>query len=717
MKNFFLILFAAFISLTGIQAKELVLKQHTKCNPELSEFLQVYHKKGISEAVKMQSLSAPPEQYQNINTVLYCNDEATTVEKLEKMGIQVEIISPSAITAFLPVNKIEAIAAFPSVNRLVGLDKKQLHLNNARIYSGVLNAHKGKNLDTPYTGKGVIVGLIDQGIQYDHAAFRATEDSTRIFAALNLTKATPVFYKNQQEVLMAADDGMDEAHGTHVAGIIAGGQTLGSKNYYGMAPDAQIFAVSSSTLSDADILTAVKRTKELAEKEGKPWVFNMSLGSNLHFHNGMDDLSLQLDTIVMNGGHIVASAGNDGGYTIHAEHTFAAANESKYLLIDNNKSKQCYVMGAITFQQQLSGILDCGLYIYDTNTGQLTEVNDSVNWGSGYVTIDNTNKYCYLQLSIHANKILDDYTSTNQKIAVKIISKESGQKIDLWGQDGYGTFEAGGANFITPDSKNIISSPSIAEKVISVGSYTTATGWTKMNSTSGYTIQGAVQGNRSSFSSVGPTLRKDLLKPDICAPGQVIISSVKNCSEYASGTNGSNYLVEQVNIGTSPFYYAAMQGTSMAAPATTGIIALWLQAKPDLTHEQIMEVLKETSTAFTGQTKGEWDYQYGYGKIQAYLGLKKVLTFPTAINTVRNTETPVTFWKGNSEWKILFNSGENFASIQLCSLDGRIIKNVSLNNISRGQEETLSLGGLTKGIYIIRIQTQNSNISRKVLVE
>ena len=714
MKKILFVLTLALVCITDIQAEGINCQRSSKCNIELEEFLQAYRQKGLGEAVRRQALSASPEQYQKINVVLYCNDQASTIEKLEKMGIQAETISPSTLTAFLPVDKIETIADFSSVKKMVGLDKKELHLNNARIYTGVLQAHKGTGLDTPYTGKGVIVGLLDQGIQYDHAAFRTTGNKTRIIAALVLSRQGSDYYNSPEEVLLAADDGMDASHGTHVAGIMAGGKTLGSKTYYGMAPDAEIVAVSSSTLSDADMLTGIKYTKEVAAQEGKPWVFNMSIGTNLHFHDGLDEICLQLDTFVMNGGHIVASAGNDGGQLLHAQHTFSAANESKFLLINHEKSKNCYPL--IMSNSPVGFNVD--VFIYNTQTRQFSAIPDTTKKKVGFYKFSGDTSNCFkAEIYIPTNEILDDYTSTDKMVALKITGLQAGQTINAWGQSNYGIFASAGSDFITPDSKNIISSPSIAKKTISVGSYTTSTGFTNIDGGS-YGIPGAEQGKLSAFSSIGPTMREDLQKPDICAPGQILVSSIKkNCSEFADGSSGAVYIVEKVNIGTDPFYYAAMQGTSMAAPATTGIIALWLQANPSLTHDQIMEVLQESSSAFTGQTAGTWDSQYGFGKIQAYTGLKKVLTMPTAIASVRNTESPVTFWKGNSEWKILFNSGETFANIQLCSLDGRIITRKTLNNISRGQEEILSLEGLAKGVYVIDIHTQNSNISRKVLVE
>ena len=134
-------------------------------------------------------------------------------------------------------------------------------------------------------------------------------------------------------------------------------------------------------------------------------------------------------------------------------------------------------------------------------------------------------------------------------------------------------------------------------------------------------------------------------------------------------------------------------------------------------RNRIMQVIKETSKPFNGQNQSEWSPEYGYGKIQAYEGLKKVLALPSAIATIRNTSTPVTLLKQDKEWKILFNSGENFANINVCGINGTIVKQKNLKNIHRGQEEILSFNDLEKGFYIVSIKTKNHLTSQKIIVK
>ena len=74
-------------------------------------------------------------------------------------------------------------------------------------------------------------------------------------------------------------------------------------------------------------------------------------------------------------------------------------------------------------------------------------------------------------------------------------------------------------------------------------------------------------------------------------------------------------------------WYGRMQGTSMSTPHVAGIIALWMQAKPTLTVNEIKEVLKATChpVTDTNMIPSRNPVQAGMGKIDAIKGLKKVL--------------------------------------------------------------------------------------------
>jgi len=101
------------------------------------------------------------------------------------------------------------------------------------------------------------------------------------------------------------------------------------------------------------------------------------------------------------------------------------------------------------------------------------------------------------------------------------------------------------------------------------------------------------------FSSRGPGPYPGILKPDISAPGVAIRSSV-------------------------PGGYATSQGTSMAAPHICGAAALVLSANPDLSAEQLEQILKDTAVPLSDAKYPDTpNYGYGYGLVDALAAVQR----------------------------------------------------------------------------------------------
>jgi subtilisin family serine protease len=106
----------------------------------------------------------------------------------------------------------------------------------------------------------------------------------------------------------------------------------------------------------------------------------------------------------------------------------------------------------------------------------------------------------------------------------------------------------------------------------------------------------------SDFSSEGP-LRDGTQKPDIAAPGAMIVSALSADSSPSRS--------EMVNAK-----YVVKAGTSMATPFTVGIVALLLQRDPSLEPEVLKELLRENSL-IPGKPAGTFDKKWGFGLINA----------------------------------------------------------------------------------------------------
>ena len=162
--------------------------------------------------------------------------------------------------------------------------------------------------------------------------------------------------------------------------------------------------------------------------------------------------------------------------------------------------------------------------------------------------------------------------------------------------------------------------------IISVGCWQTKNEYTTLGGVPMELNLGTANGSVSSFSSQGPTL-DGRMKPEIVAPGMCIVSAISSYYDYFEASECAG----RSKKGDNYYYYAANGGTSMAAPFITGTIALWLEANPQLSPEDIRGIFSRTAQndEFTAAAKPGGA---GYGKIDAYAGLVDILGL-TGINS------------------------------------------------------------------------------------
>ncbi len=135
------------------------------------------------------------------------------------------------------------------------------------------------------------------------------------------------------------------------------------------------------------------------------------------------------------------------------------------------------------------------------------------------------------------------------------------------------------------------------------------------------------RGNLAPFSSHGPTA-DGRVKPDITAPGAVVVSSLNSYDTQYNAT--SPYVAASTVWNSRTYYFGAFMGTSMATPVVTGIIALMLEQDPTLTPENVKDIFKSNSISdsFTGTIPVDGSETWGWGKINAYADLNSLITKP-----------------------------------------------------------------------------------------
>jgi minor extracellular serine protease Vpr len=553
--------------------------------------------------------------------------------------------------ARVPVSSLELLGRDQSTVFIEASARRERFNDSGRIDIGAHQVHQGVDLPAGYRGEGVVVGVLDSGIDFTHPDF-SNDNGTRIqFLAEYTSDSFSDWNKSQIDSNPGSvtqrdlDDG--GGHGTHVTGSAAGGGKVNS-NLTGVAPDADIIFVKGMIdggFSDNVVLAGCQYIFEKADQLGKPAVINLSLGGVFGPLDGTTLYEQALSNLTGPGKIIVAAAGNSGFDLMHAGAQLPASATNVTIFLPDNPSaggmEMWYKPGVVSQVAVGAFIVDDEqdiIYLGNTN---YVPVGGFMNYTAlqyedftlGYVGIDagttsdprNGDGHIFIQILGDP----DNNVNLNEVYWVIIYDSNTSGQFDMWVRGGElwpSVVGFGNVNEVPGNTHSTIGSPATAEKVIAVGSYVTKNSWTDIDGIQRQWLnphpnrdpeQSVVAqiGQRSYFSSTGPT-RDGRIAPDISAPGELIFSSLSSHL-----TEGQGYLRGLVLQGGN---YLGMQGTSMASPHLTGVVALMLQVDPTLTYESVLQILQETARtdAHTGVVPNNL---FGSGKVDAHAAIKKTL--------------------------------------------------------------------------------------------
>ena len=587
-----------------------------------------------------------------------------SVADLVAYGVKTKYGRGNTLHVQIPVNQFIALSESGKCSLIDVGTKGRPTLDSARIVMGINDVYNGTNLPHGYDGTGVIVGVIDMGFEYGHPAFYDSTGTTlrikRVWQQGDSNGTAPTTfgygseYTSQSAILNVARSTASETHGTHVAGIAAGcgGNTAAMRKYRGMAPNADIVLVSS-TLTTAAIYDAIEYIQEYALSVGKPCVINMSIGNHSGPHDGTSNFDIACDSLLSDYPNkliLVGAAGNEGEDKLHLDKTFTASDTILYSFLDFNGSSAGSTIIDIWGDDTTTRFM-AGIGIFDTTTNRFNDAsNYYYSWVNSYANFnltdsDNQTFYCRvyqdgtntnngknnIAFIVNAN----NQTHNRQKI-ILVVKAYAGNKINAWTSDG--TFIDCNYNQVTEGNTNstVGEIGGTGHSIISVGSYSTRKTWT---STSGRQANWTyvTKGDISYFSSHGPTA-DNRAKPDITAPGEWIIAPV---NRFYSSYIRSNYVVDAILFGNNMEYYAAMQGTSMATPMVTGIMALWMQQDTALSFDSAMVKLRRSAItdSYTGTIPAAGSNIWGKGKINPMGGLPYTAPSTFTVTVTSNDTT------------------------------------------------------------------------------
>lgn len=538
-------------------------------------------------------------------------------------------------SARLSPAEIEALARDPRVRSIHAARRTKPLLDSSLIEVNAQIVHDGSGTPPVYNGMvgtGVLVGLVDTGVDLDHADLR-DGTGTRLESIWDQTVATfapPSGFSYGREWSKAQINGGscseidDEGHGTHVLSTAGGdgsatGNAKPAYRYVGMAPAAKLVGVKTDFYTTS-IVDAVDYVFDRASSLGLPAVVNLSLGHHFGPHDGNDDADQALNALAGPGRIVVAAAGNEQEDGIHAEGT-AAAGDSVVITL---------LVGAYTTHpgaQNDYALLD-GFYTGTANVsvtvgtpnghrvGPVLQGNTAdVNSGDGGVYIEN-------DYAVYAGSAKNAFVQIYDKVAGnppdpgtwRIVVKNLGPsprpsadaqppapEVDFWMASS--TFGTQPVFVQGMTAEELVASPATADSVIAVAAYVTKAGWASVDGHNYQYSPVPTVGSLAPFSSHGPR-RDGALKPDIAAPGMGIGAALSSDASVPSAyvlTDGVHYLT---------------QGTSMAAPHVTGLVALMLEAHGVRSKRWLLERLAGTARgdAFTGVLPNA---SWGHGKIES----------------------------------------------------------------------------------------------------
>lgn len=567
--------------------------------------------------------SIPPrnftEQFQNLQNFSEPNSEKQydviikyngNISKVaDELGSSIEILNQNYGIAKMPRFKIPLLLQYSEIEFIEPPKILTLSAREDINRSCITNVQSSNVFGL--SGEGVLIAILDSGINYTHPDFINEDGTSRILYIWDQTVpgnppegfAEGSEYTNSQiNNALQNDDPYKTVpefdsigHGTAVAGIAAGNGRSSNGQNIGVAPKASLIIVKLGENSypsfalTTQLMRAIKYVIDKAKLLNMPLAINISYGTNDGPHNGQSIFETYIDDMAeLWKTSIIVAAGNEGGAGHHYEGMISSGDMQDIKFFYSGKYPSFYITMWKNFADTLTVelILPNGKSTGEViayNLGGIYKIEDvsiAINYGQPkfYTTfqeiffqIDNASPLPLtgiFTIRIRAGEIIDGVYNIYLP-TVEEVSYETA--------------------FTFPNENVTITIPATAQNVISVGGYD------------------SLRNSIANFSGRGDTINIVYSKPDIVAPAVNILST---------SNNGG---------------YSTFSGTSMAAPFVTGSAALMMEwgiiqnNDPFLYGERIKAYLKSGARRISGISFP--NNRWGYGALCLLNTMSKLKIF------------------------------------------------------------------------------------------
>lgn len=704
-------------------ASLLILMPSELAAHKINNFARLTHSVGVDGPhTQLKAKASSGDRY--IPIILKTSDTSTELPDF----INVMKRRGELVLATVAESLWDKLYEFDGIERVESSLSAVPQMDLARNYCGYPQIGLSAERPDGLTGEGVVTGLFDTGIDFNHIAFQSADGGLRIKRWIHhdISLPLPIAEEDAAAIRGARTDDSNELHGTHTTGILAGYHP--DSPYNGIAVKSDI-VVATGDLYDAFLLNGCEEIITYAKRVGKPAVISMSISNFIGAHDGTS-LFDQYINLLTDEAPVVLAVGNESprlgtvqNYSIDTKpfRTYVLAGRER-----NNISANIDIWGRDETPLTLK------LIRYNDNTqtrvAEITvpAIGESSEWiyvSDEYAEIypwcektrlpDGLNGFIYVAAEVNPENNRYNITvmyrvakmdrvelNPNEVFGLEVDPVDGGE-VDVFSTGVYlRPLTDPEATQGTIDGT--ISTMCAGRKVIGVGAFVSKDYEPHLDGTQIPSYFKPLDAP-ASFSSYATALPNGRMLPDLCAPGSQIVSAFTTPFIETHADALDSFGAGQITVDGTTYYYMHTVGTSMSTPFVAGMAALLYQAVPDASAEAVRNALVLSAGAPLQDADNP---QWGGGALDGAAALA-MLQSMSGVN-VENVSVDTKISMHIDENKHLRIAGLQFADATLCIYDmqGRVVAKF---NVSDNCSVDLSM--LPSAIYVAQVKADVKNFS------